>query len=113
LSGSGFEKFFSASRKTQSFAMFPKQLRRQVNEEMSSPHLVQGSSLRVAEDFLHVDGSEMLRESAIEPHEPDRLFQFPEVLVDVRAGQNSMQFACLIRTPVPFAAVVSPALPNR
>ena len=37
----------------------------------------------------------MLRESAIEPHEPDRLFQFPEVLVDVRAGQNSMQLAVL------------------
>jgi len=45
--------------------------------------------------LIHVEGSELLRESAIEPHDPDRLFQFLEVLGNVRAGQYSMQFAVL------------------
>ena len=67
---------------------------------------------RVAQNFFHIEGSGLLRESAIEPHEPDRLFQFPEVLVDVRAGQNSMHFVVLDQDAGPFAAGVSPALPK-
>jgi hypothetical protein len=34
-----------------------------------------------------------MREPAIQPHEPDRLFQFAEVLIYMRAGQYPMQFA--------------------
>src|SRR5260221_7446813 len=71
-------------------------VRRQVNEGdvvvSLGPRLF---ACRVAEHIIHVEGSGLLRESAIEPHEPDRLLQFPEVLVDVCAGQNSMLFAAL------------------
>jgi hypothetical protein len=61
---------------------------------------------RAAQNFIHVEGSGLLRESAIEPHEADRLFQLPEVLAIIRSGMKLYFFidlriifnaACLFR----------------
>ena len=45
-------------------------------------------------------------------HQPDGPFQIAEVLQNVRAGQMPCRSPCLIRTPLPFAAGVSPKYNN-
>jgi hypothetical protein len=56
----------------------------------------------------HIEHSELLRESTIEPHEPDRLLRSSKEVIDVRASQDSMQVAMLDQNAGSFCGRLFP-----
>jgi hypothetical protein len=46
---------------------------------------------RVAKNLGQVESAGLLRQPKIKSHKPNRLFQFSQLLVDVRAGQNPIE----------------------